>query len=263
VVSNAQKRFQARSAVYTFLAETCNKMANSLTADNWFKFTATHAGRDKAYRLVQYGSKFLAYRLTQAGADKETVQRLAKLASVLSQARKLFRIGKFYESYTKAYREATAKTAANLDLVSVISISKHLATAFYLLFDSVQWLNEAGVYKSGDLQSVKDRRNGWWALSISLSFIHAVYKLQAIHAGLKKESQRALAVEAGPATEAKNKIKKLETDKLDTQLEIVKNAADLPIPFVALKFLDLNDGVVGLLGTVSSVIGCYAAWPAS
>lgn len=38
--------------------------------------------------------------LDQAGGDKETIQRLAKLSSVLSQSRKLFRIGKFYESYT-------------------------------------------------------------------------------------------------------------------------------------------------------------------
>jgi len=233
---------------------------STLTADHWFKYTATHAGRDKSYRLVQYVSKFLAYRLAQSGADKETIAKLTKLASVLSSARKLFRIGKFYENYTKAYREASQK-AANLDVVSAISISKNLATGFYLLFDSVQWLNEAGVYKSGDLKSVKDRRNAWWALSIFLSFAHAVYKLRTIQAGLKKESARALAVESAPATEAKSKIKKLEGEKLDAQLELVKNGADFAIPLVALKYLELNDGIVGLLGTVSSIIGCYAAWP--
>lgn len=119
-----------------------------------------------------------------------------------------------------------------------------------------------------------------------------MYKLQAIQASLKKESQRALTVESAPALEAKNKIKKLEvthsyttqtrlhsithmkphilivsphlqSDKLDTQLEIVKNVADMPIPMVPLKYLELNDGVVGFLGIISSIIGCYAAWPAS
>jgi peroxin-11B len=35
---------------------------------------------------------------------------------------------------------------------------------------------------------------------------------------------------------------------------------DLTVPSSALGFVNLDDGIVGLAGTVSSLIGLYGAW---
>ena len=54
--------------------------------DQWIKFTATTAGRDKIYRFFQYFSRFLAYNL--ASDSNNLAERLAKLSLAISQSRK-------------------------------------------------------------------------------------------------------------------------------------------------------------------------------
>ena len=45
-----------------------------------------------------------------------------------------------------------------------------------------------------------------------------------------------------------------------TNLQIVSDFCDLCIPSSALGYTNLDDGIVGLAGTVSSLIGIYATW---
>src|SRR5688500_6647715 len=63
--------------------------------------------------------------------------------------------------------------------VSTRISGKNASTGFYLQFDSLQWMGETGLMKSGDLKLIKDRRNMWWLISIIFSFIAALYKYQA------------------------------------------------------------------------------------
>jgi hypothetical protein len=98
--------------------------APALTADNVFKYLEKTAGRDKLMRTVQYFAKFLAYQLKEGGSDKDTISRVTKLSSTLSSSRKLFRIGKFAESYLKGYREATSKDIAQWDAPHAVSVGE-------------------------------------------------------------------------------------------------------------------------------------------
>jgi len=91
------------------------------------------------------------------------------------------------------------------------------------------------------------------------AFLQAGYKLNQNVESFNKAKSKAAAGDE----DARKKLVKLDGEKRDLTLELVKNLADSPIPFVQLKYLELNDGVVGTLGTISSAIGCYAAWPAS
>ena len=56
--------------------------------DSWIKFTSTQAGRDKIYRLVQYGSRLVAYHLMPAQVAPELAVRISKLAVAVGLARK-------------------------------------------------------------------------------------------------------------------------------------------------------------------------------
>lgn len=49
-------------------------------------------------------------------------------------------------------------------------------------------------------------------------------------------------------------------ERAATQLQLVSDLADLTVPTSALGIVSLDDGVVGLAGTVSSLIGLRAAW---
>jgi hypothetical protein len=43
-------------------------------------------------------------------------------------------------------------------------------------------------------------------------------------------------------------------------LQLLSDLCDLTIPTAALGWTNLDDGIVGLAGTVSSLIGVYGAW---
>ena len=43
-------------------------------------------------------------------------------------------------------------------------------------------------------------------------------------------------------------------------MQLLSDVCDLTIPTAALGYLDLDDGIVGLAGTASSLIGVLATW---
>lgn len=45
-----------------------------------------------------------------------------------------------------------------------------------------------------------------------------------------------------------------------SNIQLISDICDLSIPSSALGYANLDDGIVGLAGTVSSVLGVYAIW---
>lgn len=45
-----------------------------------------------------------------------------------------------------------------------------------------------------------------------------------------------------------------------TNVQLLSDLCDLTVPTSALGYLPLDDGIVGLAGTVSSLLGLQAAW---
>ena len=45
-----------------------------------------------------------------------------------------------------------------------------------------------------------------------------------------------------------------------TNLQLISDVCDLTIPSTALGFANLDDGIVGLAGTASSLIGAWSTW---
>ncbi len=49
-------------------------------------------------------------------------------------------------------------------------------------------------------------------------------------------------------------------ERTSTNLQLVSDLCDLTIPSTALGYANPDDGLVGLAGTVSSLIGVWSAW---
>lgn len=45
-----------------------------------------------------------------------------------------------------------------------------------------------------------------------------------------------------------------------TQLQLISDLCDCTVPGTALGYTSFDDGIVGLAGTTSSLIGLFAAW---
>lgn len=49
-------------------------------------------------------------------------------------------------------------------------------------------------------------------------------------------------------------------ERAATNLQLISDLCDLTIPSSALGYVNLDDGIVGLAGTVSSLIGVWGTW---
>ncbi|MCJ1386515.1 Peroxisomal membrane protein PMP27, partial [Xylographa soralifera] len=54
--------------------------------------------------------------------------------------------------------------------------------------------------------------------------------------------------------------KKIQRERNSTNLQLISDLCDLTVPSAALGYANLDDGIVGLAGTVSSLIGIWGAW---
>jgi peroxin-11B len=52
----------------------------------------------------------------------------------------------------------------------------------------------------------------------------------------------------------------MKSERATSQLQLLSDLCDLTIPTSALGWVGLDDGLVGLAGTVSSLIGVYTQW---
>ena len=52
----------------------------------------------------------------------------------------------------------------------------------------------------------------------------------------------------------------LHRERTATNLQLISDLCDLTVPGSALGYLNLDDGFVGLSGTVSSLIGVWSQW---
>lgn len=50
------------------------------------------------------------------------------------------------------------------------------------------------------------------------------------------------------------------SERSTSQLQLLSDVCDLTVPASALGWVALDDGIVGLAGTASSLIGLYTQW---
>jgi len=49
-------------------------------------------------------------------------------------------------------------------------------------------------------------------------------------------------------------------ERAAARIQLVSDVCDLTVPIAALGYANLDDGIVGIAGTISSLIGVWSAW---
>lgn len=49
-------------------------------------------------------------------------------------------------------------------------------------------------------------------------------------------------------------------ERTATSIQLISDLCDMTVPGSALEYVNLDDGIVGLAGTVSSLIGVWSQW---
>ncbi|KAL1306083.1 hypothetical protein AAFC00_004203 [Neodothiora populina] len=213
------------------------------------KYVATTLGRDKVLRLVQYFSRFLSWYLLRTNATQATVTQFAKLKANLGLVRKAMRIGKFVEHFKAA---ATAYDARSVDpFVRFFTAGRQLGYAGYMSCDTLTYLDAAGVRPSLAAKRLQREAYKFWLAGLSFSVCNGLYALY--------QSRQQVASQSDDA-EKTIEIKAVQKLQSQTQVQLVSDLCDLTIPLSALGYVSLDDGIVGLAGSLSSLLGVLSQW---
>jgi len=91
-----------------------------------------------------------------------------------------------------------------------------------------------------------------WLVGLSFNSIAGLYTLYQ----LRLRSLTLNKEDAEKAVESK----KLEIEWNATVLQLTSDLCDLTVPLTALGYYTFDDGIVGLAGTLSSLLGIYTVW---
>ncbi|KAI0815261.1 peroxisomal biogenesis factor 11 [Irpex lacteus] len=222
------------------------------------KVWGTTVGRDKTYRSVQYFARFLAWFLLARG-QKINAARWTALKNHLALGRKLMRLGKPMEHLQAALKAASASGPAAEQLTT---IGRQLGYFGYLTNDALVWANAVKFWnlKPSTATRVNKLANQFWLAGILFSITFGLLKSGRLSSEIKDLQSSSTWTEKGLQTERDNKIQSLQLATAGVRYQFIIDLLDIWIPATNLGFVNLNDGIVGLFGLASSLLGLHAHW---
>jgi len=240
--------------------------SSSKALESFITFIGTTSGRDKSCRALQYSSRFIKAFLLSLAKDKNQ-EFLAKLAEHvdaiggnMGMTRKVLRwgrpIGIIRNVFLmlKGLSKKDGKTDAQGLTFTYFKTLADISLALFFLFDHVLYLGRLKIVKNQNILQRCDYLSNFFWLCECIATI--VSDCMQIHVLQNKLAQESLARQK--TVEEINDIK----EKIDNSiLNIIRSVIDTPIAlhFMNPKFLDPS--FIGVLGTITSLIGCYQAWP--
>jgi len=214
------------------------------------KVGSTTVGRDKLYRTIQYFSRFLAWYCLRKGYTNETVAKLTALKSTLGLSRKLMRIGKPVE-----HAQAAIKSLDIGDpVLKFTALGRQLGYAGYLVYDALIWAHTAKVRPVAPLIATKynQRAARLWFTGIAFSIASGFYKLRDLNI---KETKARRTVVKEKEVERKESLKAVLTQRAAVRYQLIQDLLDILIPAGTLGYHNLDDGIIGIVGTITSLMG--------
>ncbi|CCM00894.1 uncharacterized protein FIBRA_02940 [Fibroporia radiculosa] len=216
------------------------------------KVLGTNLGRDKLYRAIQYFSRFLSWYLLVKGYKIEAA-RWNALKNHLALGRKLMRLGKPVEHLQAALRasQSTGEIAEQ-----ITTICRQVGYFGYLTYDALVWANTVKFFnlKPSTAQKVGKNANRFWLAGILFSIAHGLFKAGRIANEVSKLRSGHLT-DKGENVDREVKRNALRVAREATRQQFTIDILDLWIPASNLGLTNLNDGVLGIFGLVSSVSG--------
>ncbi|OBT45862.1 hypothetical protein VE00_04210 [Pseudogymnoascus sp. WSF 3629] len=217
---------------------------------HYLRFVATTVGRDKLLRTIQYFSRFYAWYLYRTNATPAAIKPFEAIKKQFGLARKAMRLGKNIEHFKSAKVAADRK---DLDpVLKYAAVGRQLGYGAYLTLDAAAFLDAAGIRPTPNAKTITRNSQKAWFAGLSFSVISGLYTLWAL-----KDREARLDKKDG---ESVVEGKKIQRERAAIQLQLLSDCCDLVMPTSSLGWTGFDDGIVGIAGTTSSLIGLYGAW---
>ncbi|KOS23054.1 Peroxisomal membrane protein PMP30A [Escovopsis weberi] len=225
------------------------------TVAHYLRFVATTVGRDKILRTLQYFARFYAWYLLRTNGSPAQIAPWAATKAQFGLARKILRVGKNVEHVKAAAQAADSPAKAALladPVMRYAAVGRQLGYAGYLSLDALTVPDAAGIRKWSGAKDVQRHAYRFWAAGLVFSIVaqsYTLYRLRLREAKIDRKDGEGVV-----------ESKRLSKERDASRLQLISDLADLTIPSSALGWVALDDGVVGLAGTLSSLIGVYTQW---
>jgi len=244
------------------MADIASQLILHPTVSLALKYGGSTLGREKAYRAVQFLARFYAWYLLTKG-DKSQADRWAALKVHLGTARKLLRLGKPIEHLQAALRAALATAPVGEHLTT---IGKQLSYFFFLSYDAIVWANAIKFVRLNPETSQKIQKKSFqfWFAGILFSIINGILKTARLVKEARRLQMRAAWGEKDLADEAarETRLNAIKTSRAASSQQLLVDWLDIWIPATGAGLVNFNEGVLGILGLITSLIGVKAQWNA-
>ncbi|KAI9460909.1 peroxisomal biogenesis factor 11 [Lactarius psammicola] len=239
------------------MANVASQVILHPTSSATLKVLGTTLGRDKIYRTAQYFARFFAWYLISRGHKVQAV-RWNALKGHLATARKLLRLGKPLEHLQAALRAAQNTGDFKEQFTT---IARQLGYFGYLTYDAVVWANTVKFITLNPVtsQKVQNIANRFWLAGILFSITHAVFKAGR----LTKEAREIRGLDeknVGGDNARESRLRALHTTRTATRQQFIIDILDVWLPASNLGLVNINDGALGIFGTISSFLALRAQW---
>ncbi|KAI5286594.1 Peroxisomal membrane protein PMP27 [Ascosphaera aggregata] len=222
---------------------------------HYLRFVATTVGRDKVLRTLQYWSRFYAWYLFRTNSPESAIKPWSTIKSQFGLTRKLLRVGKNIEHFRAAAVAFNAKppaATAGHGILKYLTIGRQLGYAVYLTFDMFTYLHAAGIKKFESNKKLTLHAAKAWFIGLLCSVLAGVYSLVTL-----KQRERTISRKEG---EGVLEAKKIERERTTIITQLVSDLSDIINPATTIGYINFDDGIIGLAGVVSSLIGLRSAW---
>lgn len=168
------------------------------------------------------------------------------------------RLGKPIEHLQAALRAAqsTGEPAEQ-----ITTICRQLGYFGYLTYDAFVWANTVKFFNlaPSTAQKVGKNANRFWLAGILFSVMHGLFKAGRLATEFQKLSGARLT-DKGENTDREVKLAALRSVRDATKQQFVIDLLDVWIPASNLGIVNLNDGVLGIFGLITSLIAFRQQW---
>ena len=142
-------------------------------------------------------------------------------------------------------------------VLRVLIICRRMTYAIYYIIDHITWAARLGLYKSPPKDWSKFQAK-FWLIALVFGLLRNLYDLLNLIFIPKKKDEG----DEGSGLHSSSVVARLASHP-QVLLDTVKNSADFLLPFNVMGLIELNVGIAGLLGLVSSIAGAVPVWSPS